>query len=174
MDTVVGILCSLGADLVATEVGLPAVQLSDLAGFFWWVNCPALPRDPAAYWDTFETIHIAWCLQAGDRHQEWIGGEWAFPLYKHSLLVNSQALIREICLGLILLSQSKSIFQLQPAFQEYLVLVGHKRLTTTDWHLNQGPVNCGIHWGTTVLYGAPWEGKDKKIVSGTMSNRYLC
>ena len=29
------------------------------------------------------------CLQAGDRHQEWICGRWAFCLYKHRFLVNS-------------------------------------------------------------------------------------
>jgi hypothetical protein len=58
-------------------------------------------------------------------------GAWAFPLYKHSLLVNSWVLIRAICLGLILLSQSKYLLQPQPTFQEYLVLVGRRRLTTT-------------------------------------------
>jgi hypothetical protein len=48
-------------------------------------------------------------LQAGSRHQEWIGGGWASPLYKHRHLVNSGALIR-ICLDLILFSPS-SLFQ---------------------------------------------------------------
>ena len=55
-------------------------------------------------------------------------------LYKHRLLVNLGALIRAICLGLILLSQS-SPFQPQPAFQEYPVHVGHGWLTTTIVHL---------------------------------------
>jgi hypothetical protein len=116
----------------------------------------------------------ACCLQAGSRHQEWIGEGWASPLYKHSLLVNSQALIREkICLGLILFSPS-SLFQPQPAFQEYLVHISCGQLTVTDWHHEHGPENGGVNWGTTVLCGAPGEGKNRKIASGTVSNRYLC
>ena len=35
-----------------------------------------------------DTSYPACHLQAGSRHQEWIGRGWASPLYKHRLLVN--------------------------------------------------------------------------------------
>jgi hypothetical protein len=80
---------------------------------------------------------------------------------------------RKICLGLILFSLS-SLFQSQPAFQEYLVQISLGRLTVTDWCHKHGPENGRVNRGTAVLYGAPREGKNKKTVSGTVSNRYLC
>ena len=42
-----------------------------------------------------DTSYYAHRLLAGSRHQEWIGRGWASPLYKHRLLVNFGALIRE-------------------------------------------------------------------------------
>ena len=83
-----------------------------------------------------DTSYPASCLQAGSRHQEWIGGGWASPLYKQRLLVNFGDLIRT-CLGLILFSPS-SLFQPQPAFQEYPVGVaaGSHCLASRMWDLN--------------------------------------
>jgi hypothetical protein len=44
------------------------------------------------------TSYPACHLQVGSRHQEWTGGGGGvgLPPYKHTLLVNSRALIREI------------------------------------------------------------------------------
>jgi hypothetical protein len=128
-------------------VGPPAVQLSDLAGFFWCVNCPALLQDPAACWDTFETHH----LQAGSRHQEWIGREWASPLYKHRLLVNFGALIREKFVLASFFSRRLVSFSAQPAFQEYAVHVGRGRLTTTRNGWFSGLWYYSLFWTLILL-----------------------
>jgi hypothetical protein len=76
-----------------------------------------LPAERPLFRDSIQQIR----LPKAERHQEWLGGGWASPLYKHRLLVNFGALIR-ICLGLVLFSQS-SLFQPQPTFQEYPVPV---------------------------------------------------
>lgn len=71
-----------------------------------WLYCSVTCAAERPLSHSRDTSYPASHLQAGSGHQEWIGGGWASPLYKHSLLVNSWALIRAICLGLILLSQS--------------------------------------------------------------------
>ena len=65
----------------------------------------------------------AYRLAPGTKNE--LAGEMGLPPYKHSLLVNSWALIREKnCIGFIIFSHSLSLFQPQPAFQKYLVHVG--------------------------------------------------
>ena len=72
-----------------------------------------------------DTSYPACHLQAGSRHQEWTGRGMGLYPYKHSLLVNLWALIREKKLSWLhyFLSQS-SLFQPQPVFQKYQVHVG--------------------------------------------------
>ena len=43
-----------------------------------------LLKDPGDYLET-SPVDRLW---AGSRHQEWAGGGWAYPLYKHGLSVN--------------------------------------------------------------------------------------
>jgi hypothetical protein len=84
----------------------------------------ALLWDSATCWGTLEIFqrHILSCtlptgwLQAP--RMDWQG--WASPLYKHKLLVNFGALIRENLFWPVLFSLS-CLFQTQPAFQEYPV-----------------------------------------------------
>ena len=53
-------------------------------------DIPETAKNPVIYTYLPNQFCPADCLQAGDRHQEWIGGGWASPppLYKHRLLVN--------------------------------------------------------------------------------------
>jgi hypothetical protein len=88
-----------GADLVTTEVGTSVVQLSYLtllvsfdvstALLFSKILLPAeTPLRPSMLCCVFG-------LALGTKDElDWQGG-WALPLYKHSQLVNSRALIRE-------------------------------------------------------------------------------
>jgi hypothetical protein len=75
-------------------------------------HLPLLPAERSLRYSggtSYPTLH----LQAGSRHQEWTGKGvegWAFPLYKHSLLVNLRALNRIMSWSpLISLLQSKSL-----------------------------------------------------------------
>ena len=82
------------------------------------------------------TSYPAHRLQAGSRHQEWTGGGWAFPFYKHTLLVNWWALNR-IMSWSPLISRRLSLFQPQPASLVYLVQVGRRLAYNTQPH-------CGV------------------------------
>jgi hypothetical protein len=68
--------------------GVTAVQLSDLSGSF--LMCQLLPAvTPLSQ----SSLRRVFGLAPGTKNG--LAGEWTFPLYKHSLLVNSRALIRE-------------------------------------------------------------------------------
>jgi hypothetical protein len=69
------------------------------------------------------TSYSAHRLQAGSRHHEWTGGGRAFPFYKHTLLVNWQALNRILSWS-PLTSSCLSLFQPQSASKVYPVQVG--------------------------------------------------
>jgi hypothetical protein len=117
-----------GTNLVATEVGPPPVQLSDLAGFFWGDNCPEILLPPGGWTclpETFLNKQPAWWPSA-DRMapgtKSGLAGAgvgvldgMGFPPYKQG---------RKRVLVSINFSCSLSLFQPQPTSQGYPVHVG--------------------------------------------------
>ena len=85
------------SDFAATEYEITWGVAFRLRWLYCYVNycCSSLLPAERPLRHSGDTSYPAHRLQAGSRHQEWIGGGWASPLYKHSLLVNLRALIRE-------------------------------------------------------------------------------
>jgi hypothetical protein len=118
---------------------LPRVEPSDLGGSV--CSSPRLCFLLKGPWDGRET-HPVDRQQADSRHQEWAGGGWAYPLYKHGLWVNFRGFEQKglSCPHSFLPSD---LFQPQPAFQGnpvYVATGGYinrlkqmQRLTAKHW-----------------------------------------
>jgi hypothetical protein len=144
-----------GTDLVTTEVGPPALQLSDLAGFLWSVNCTEILLPEERGWTCLLETFLN-KQQPGDQ-VGWTGSRMGLLPYKHSLLVNLWALNREkFVLASSFLSCSLSLFQPQPAFQEYLVQAGRGPAYYNDPEpeLRKGPAQCKLWW---LDHTKPWQ-----------------
>jgi hypothetical protein len=76
------VLSRLALTLQPLSMRPPGVEPSNLDGFIVLSPVAALLQDTATCWEALEIFqrqHPADHLQAGNRHQEWIGRGWASP-----------------------------------------------------------------------------------------------